>query len=162
MCHHLKQMDAINDRCSYVSWTIQARGPEDTRGPSQYKDVVWPVWKPHYKDKTVSRPSCLDNGNPYIWKKEKKQAHKITTTTTTTTKCLYIETGPSAGQPRTTLRRTWVFREDDWGQAIELCKIITRRHHHSQNLVKLFKKDKISSCLECTWFCASLYRLRTQ
>ena len=30
-----------------------------TGGPSQYKDVVLPVYGSHVKDKTVSRPSYL-------------------------------------------------------------------------------------------------------
>ena len=37
-----------------------------TRGPSQYKDVVLSVHGSHYKDKTVSQPSYLYNGIPYM------------------------------------------------------------------------------------------------
>ena len=53
-----------------VAWDLNyhitgiQRKDERTRGPSQYQDVVLPVWESHYKDKTVSRPSYLYNGNP--------------------------------------------------------------------------------------------------
>ena len=55
-------------------------GSTDPSLPGKYiniKDVVLPVLESHHKDKTVSRPSYLHNGNPYIVKDG-----------------LYIETGP--------------------------------------------------------------------
>ena len=55
-------------------------GSTDPSLPGKYiniKNVVLPVLESHHKDKTVSRPSYLHNGNPYIVKDG-----------------LYIETGP--------------------------------------------------------------------
>ena len=38
------------------------------QGPSQYKYSYYEYRDSYYKDKTVSRPSCLYNGNPQTWK----------------------------------------------------------------------------------------------
>ena len=43
-------------------------------GPPQYKDAVLPAYDYHYKDKTVSRPSYLYNGNPHTWKDGRDRA----------------------------------------------------------------------------------------
>ena len=66
--HHVTKSTGFFKRVAMARW-------EGTRGLSQYKDYLLTIkMSPYqyrnlyYKDKTVSRPSYLYNGNPHTWK----------------------------------------------------------------------------------------------
>ena len=63
------------DLYNVISWDF-AQPEIENRVPSQLKMPSCQYTDPHYKDKMVSWPSYLYNGNPYTWKD-----------------CLYIEMG---------------------------------------------------------------------